>query len=116
MKTLIAMITAGTIITAAIGAVAGVALITPTPQVVKERLLGFNIYPTGIISLQWDLDNNNEEDLRVVYQFQMGKAGAYILRPFVYYQDLNFNGDYEDNERFRRASDKWRAYNEDGNT
>ena len=90
MKTLIAAITAGTLLTA------GVA---PTPSVVKERLIGFTIYgSSGVFSLQWDLDGNNQEDLRVLYEFKVGKEGAYTLRPFRYFQDLNGNRRYEKNE------------------
>ena len=107
MKTLIAALTAGTIITAGV---------SPTPSVVKERLIGFEVYPNGVFSLQWDLDRDNHEDLRVSYMFKFVNGSPVVSKAFLYMQDLNSNQKYEKSETFRKASDKWRAYNEDGNT
>ena len=107
MKTLIAALTAGTIITAGV---------SPTPSVVKERLIGFEVYPNGVFSLQWDLGRDNHEDLRVSYMFKFVNGSPVVSKAFLYMQDLNGNQNYEKSETFRRTSDKWRAYNEDGNT
>ena len=105
-----------TLAAAAIGAMAGVALIASTPQVVEERLIGFEVYPNGVFSLQWDLDRDNHEDLRVSYMFKFVNGSPVVSKAFLYMQDLNSNQKYEKSETFRKASDKWRAYNEDGNT
>ena len=94
MKTLLAVLTVGL-------------MMTPTPTVVKERLIGFDFYAGDVISLAWDLDNNKEEDLRVFYQYRKGGNGGFTLRPSAYFQDLNFNGTYEKSEMFKTSSDYW---------
>ena len=99
MKTLIAALVAGGV------------LVSPTPIVVKERLIGFDFYKGNVISLVWDLDNNNEEDLRVFYQYRKGGDGGFTLRPSAYFQDINFNGTYEESEMFKTASDQWKMIN-----
>ena len=95
MKTLLAALTIGL-------------LITPTPTVVKERLIGFDFYAGDVISLAWDLDNDKEEDLRVFYQFKKEGNGALTLRPFSYFHDLNFDGRYDKSEMFKTSSDDWK--------
>ena len=88
MNTLLALLTAGNIV------------LNPLPQVVETRLIGFTLYPMGVIALAWDLDNDDQEDLRVFYKFQLGIEGAYTFRPYVYFQDLDGNLKYEKNEEF----------------
>ena len=98
--TLVAMLTAGAILTA------------PTPTVVKERLIGFDFYAGNVVALAWDLDNDKSEDLRVFYQYQKQGDGALTLRPYVYFQDLNFDRHYEKSEMFKTASDYWERMKE----
>ena len=82
-------------------------LISSIPQVVTSKLIGFNIYPNGVISLAWDLEkNDNKEDVRVFYRFELGLEVAYTFKPYVYFQDLNGNLKYEDNEEFRMNNKK----------
>lgn len=87
-KTLLALLTTGNIV------------LNPIPQVVETRLIGFTLYPIGVIALAWDTDGDEKEDLRVFYKFQLGREGAYTYKPYIYFQDLNGNLNYEENEEF----------------
>ena len=89
MKTLLALLTAG-------------ALVSSTPQVVKEHLVGITFYPNQILSINWDLNKDRRADLMVFYQLMAKKGNEiWLNKPFKYHQDLDYNGIVEDRERFR---------------
>ena len=78
-----------------------------TPQIVKERLMGFKVFPGNFLALEWDLDKDGRKDLMIVYKFRSNMQGGDTLKPFMYYQDLNGNEMYEDEERFEINNKKW---------
>ena len=89
MKTLLALITAG-------------ALVSSTPQVVEEKLSSINFYQNNVISLNWHLKGGETADLEVFYQIRSteGKT-VWLYKPFKYHQDLNDDGNVQEREIFR---------------
>ena len=89
MKNLLALIVAGT-------------LVSSTPQVVEENLVGITYYPNQILSLDWDLNNDGPSDLTVFYQLKGTKGNEiWLNKPFKYHQDLNYDGLLQEREVFR---------------
>ena len=89
MKTLLALLAAGT-------------LVSSTPQVVEENLQSITFYSTKIISVNWNLEGGEKADLMVFYQV-IGAEGntLWLSKPFKYYQDINNDGQLQDREMFR---------------
>ena len=95
MKTLLAVLTAGM-------------LTATTPNVVKENLLGFTVFPNYVISVEWDLDKDGNEDLRAFYTFSKcidSQGLCTTPRPWMYFHDLNNDQIYQDHERFQYTTD-----------
>ena len=89
MKTLLALLTAGT-------------LVSSTPQVVEENLQSITFYPNQIISLNWNLEGHEKSDLMVFYQLKGSEGNTiWLNKPFKYYQDINNDGHLQEREIFR---------------
>jgi|TARA_Y100000310_G_scaffold81786_2_gene78372 hypothetical protein len=89
MKTLLTIMEAGV-----------AAMVTAsTPQIVSERLVGFTIPQPYVMVLEWDQDKDGIEDLKVFYKFRVTPQGAYTTEPFMYWDDKNKNGTYEEEEK-----------------
>ena len=92
MKTLLALLFAGT-------------LTASEPEVLKHDLIGFTPYPNNVLAVEWDLNGDGAEDLKVWYFYKQGAGGIYTTpKPWAYWQDLNFDGIYQDNEKFTYTS------------
>ena len=91
-------------------AISAGALMPPSlPPLVDADLVGFTIDRGQIIRLEWDINKDGLEDLRVYYQFRVTPEGAYVSDPFMYQQDLNNNDEYDKNETFRLTYDEKEA-------
>ena len=89
MKTLLALLTAGT-------------LVSSTPQVVEQELSSITFYPNQVISLNWSLGGDEMSDLEVFYQLRGTEGNTiWLSKPFKYHQDLNYDGNVQDREIFR---------------
>lgn len=73
------------------------------PRVVVEDLVGFQINKKGNkVKLAWDLNKDDVEDLAVYYNLNVEFPYFYIIgKTYMYKQDRNFNGTYEESETFR---------------
>ncbi len=101
MKTIDKLIIVGVTCLTALATMCNISLgQEPIPRVATERLIGFTLSPNNVVRLEWDLDKDNFEDLRVYYYFRRQGNSAYTGNPFAYFQDLNENGNYEENEKF----------------
>ena len=89
MKTLLAMLAAGT-------------LVSSTPQVVEETLQSITFYSDKSLSVNWNLEGGEKADLMVFYQV-IGAEGKtlWLSKPFKYHQDINKDGELQDREMFR---------------
>ena len=92
MKTLLALLFAGT-------------LTASEPSIIKYNLLGFTPYPNGVLGVEWDLNGDDAEDLKVLYYYKLCDGGVCTNpKPWSYWMDLNFDGIYQDNEKFMYTS------------
>jgi len=79
----------------------------PAPSVVKENLIGFTLFPNNVISLEWDLNGDNVEDLKVFYyggRCRGAQGYCTTPKPWAYWQDLNNDGIYQKEEKFMYSS------------
>ncbi len=88
MKTLLTLLFVGT-------------LTTSEPEVLKYDLIGFTPFPNNVLSVEWDLNRDGAEDLKVWYFYKTGEKGIYTEpKPWGYWKDLNYDGIYQTEEKF----------------